>query len=781
MKHVLIIFLICFLIIEKSDLFSEIQTETITNPQSMMVGAKSISLGLNPAISGDISHSILNPATNADINQYPFSITAQSLLQEFNYLSVSGGVPFVLKFKRNNEKYHKEIGINIAYGNVSLNKIPETISIDGLPYQIGSFSAGYHLVHVGLGTNFYEKFTINKISFGTALKSTTYYVGNSNSSTIGVDFGAIATQYIDYKFISSIDIAAVIHNALSPSMTIKKTENIAILPFSIGLGSKVNFFNDRLSILSSINEIGVSLGTEYEIEKGVFVRGSSNFNDLKIGLGIDLDNIPTGVVDYAFKGRFDFNYTQSAFPMDKNGTYVFSLTSLGRSVPKKPEILFPSKPLLITDRESYRFSGVGPKNSTIRIYNNDQIYKSIMTNKYGNWNIDPLPINEGENEIYIKAYNIEKDMSLKSNSVTVISDTIPPKLDIKIFPENAVLSVKVQSNEILANISGEIDDQKIRLRKVKNKKDNQDSNSKNQNKYLVPTEYQARAELPLGLRKDDKKGFKGSPPPKTMSQLTIFATDESGNSMEFGPVSFFGSISFPIDKHVHYSDTLIVIGNASEILQDIYINKEKVTLDSEDRFSIPIELDPGKNVIETTFETHNNKTLQFNTRVLRLVSYPDMNSKVKGRREIEFLSTLKLLHGDNDGNFYPTKIVTREFITKLMVLSMFNEDSLADVDSNLFSDVPFDHPSAHYIQAAINEGLVYAFPDGTFKPNQELTLTEVIYLMSNAGIIDYEEVEDSNQLISRAQLAEFLAYTPKYERKIEKLIDWESGYDINEN
>ena len=139
-----------------------------------MVGAKSVSLGLNPAISGDISHSVLNPATNADINQYPFSITAQSLLQEFNYLSVSGGIPFVLKFKRNNEEYRKEIGINISYGNLSLNNIPETIVVDDLPYQIGSFSAGYHLIHLGVGTNFYEKFSINKISFGTALKSTSY-------------------------------------------------------------------------------------------------------------------------------------------------------------------------------------------------------------------------------------------------------------------------------------------------------------------------------------------------------------------------------------------------------------------------------------------------------------------------------------------------------------------------------------------------------------------------------------------------------------------------------
>ena len=114
-----------------------------------------------------------------------------------------------------------------------------------------------------------------------------------------------------------------------------------------------------------------------------------------------------------------------------------------------------------------------------------------------------------------------------------------------------------------------------------------------------------------------------------------------------------------------------------------------------------------------------------------------------------------------------------------MVLSIEEEKNLAEVTTNLFADVAFDHPFSKYIQSGVNEGLIFAFPDGTFKPDQELTLTEVIYLMSNAGIIDYEEVEDSDRLITRAELAEFLAYTPKFERKIEKLIDWEKGYDTS--
>ena len=439
-------------------------TKSITNPQSMMVGARSISLGLNPALYGDLGHSILNPATNAGINQLPFSVTSQQLLGEFNYLVVGTGLPGSIKFRRKGDYYRKEFGISLSYSNLSINKVPKTINQDGLPYQIGEFSAGYHFVHLGFGTNFYNKLAINKISLGTAIKTLTYYVDSSTASTVGIDVGVIAMRYIDYKVISSLEFGAVIHNALSPGMAMKQTGNTLKLPFEMILGSKLNLWDDRLSLLSSINNLGFSIGSEFEIEEGVFIRGSTNQKDIKVGLGITLDNIPTGVSTYGFKGRLDFNYTQSAFPMNNNPTYILSLASLGRSIPRKPEILMPRKPVQLISKNTINLSGVGPKNTTIRIYNNDKFKKSIQTNKFGDWKIKNFALGEGRNNIYIKSYDMSKDLSLDSNSVTIISDRTPPNLNVTLFPDNSVLKVEIESNEILANISAEIDGRKIRLK-----------------------------------------------------------------------------------------------------------------------------------------------------------------------------------------------------------------------------------------------------------------------------------------------------------------------------
>ena len=137
------------------------------------------------------------------------------------------------------------------------------------------------------------------------------------------------------------------------------------------------------------------------------------------------------------------------------------------------------------------------------------------------------------------------------------------------------------------------------------------------------------------------------------------------------------------------------------------------------------------------------------------------------------------MEADEDGKFYPNNYVTRQYITKLMVLSNKDVEIPEKVEADLFLDVPQDHPYSLFIKAAIESGLMFAYPDGTYKPAQPLTLSETILLMSSAGLINEVEIDEEEYpgYVTRAQLAEFLAYTPQFEMKIEKLINWDTGYD----
>ena len=99
------------------------------------------------------------------------------------------------------------------------------------------------------------------------------------------------------------------------------------------------------------------------------------------------------------------------------------------------------------------------------------------------------------------------------------------------------------------------------------------------------------------------------------------------------------------------------------------------------------------------------------------------------------------------------------------------------VEDDLFYDVPKTHPDAAYIQIAIQKGLMRVNPDGSFTPDKPLTLANIIDLLSKAGVLNYQDdTADDIKLIKRRELAEFLAYLPQYQIKINRLIDWDSGY-----
>ena len=215
-----------------------------------------------------------------------------------------------------------------------------------------------------------------------ALKMINYYVGSSSSYGGGLDAGIICHRYFDFNFINSVEIGGAIHNFISSSLTISETGNTGLLPLSYYIAVKINTFSDLLQFHSVINDLGVNVGAEYEVIDDLFMRFSTNFGRITYGCGIIIEDIPMGVGGYDLRGRLDFAYIQGEYPVEQDESYVFSVTSLGRSIPKQPEILSPSQPVVLTAEREVDLTGVGPKNTTIRIYNNDKFYRTTVSNLY---------------------------------------------------------------------------------------------------------------------------------------------------------------------------------------------------------------------------------------------------------------------------------------------------------------------------------------------------------------------------------------------------------------
>jgi hypothetical protein len=760
-RFILIIFFV-LLGIWHTNIYCAVPSRAIDDPQLHMVGARALSMGVtNPVLGRDINNSFINPASIYNLTAMPISITHKKLLDEFDYNVVNISYPFDIPISTKEKDIKQKCVIGLSYGSSVLNGVPETVMTgtisqgDARFWKTGTYSSGFNVLEGFLATEFYDVLGFNEITLGAGGKILQQFIKSEARYGMSLDIGTIATYYVDEYFIDKFLIGASILNCLSTPLIWPDSGDEAYLPFDTFLGFGITTFDDSVSLFAHNTLEGLSIATEYNILDLFFFRASSitDFSRFNIGTGMKFENI-VAFGDQEFSMRLDYNYSQVTFPYDSDPTNTLSMSVMGESRPSSPKILIPEEKT-VTNNIAILLHGVGPKNTTIRIFNNEALVRTALTNKYGIWTFKYFPLIEGENNIYVKSYSFSKDISYESDRVMVIRDTEPPDMQVIVYPDNSKLNVDIGiptgdiSKEIV-HIEGLLENEKLEF--------------KLEEKDKV---WRAEFEIPEGLEE-------GSFVSDKMSWLKLFAEDAAGNQTEILEIPFFVKVLSPKDKFVHYKEAIRVLGNSSDMTKKVYLNDAPVYIDQYNNFSFGKKLDPGKNLLKLKVQTLNDRFITYTMRVLRLVTFLDLTKQVKERREIEFMATLGILDGDIDGNFYPDKMVSRMYITKMLV--KLNKYPLEPVEYDLFTDVPATHPDAQYIQAAIQNGLVFAFPDGTFKPEQTLTLSEIIFFLSNAGIIEEEEPEDGERYITRKELARFLAYLPKYEFKIERLIDWEKGY-----
>ena len=98
------------------------------------------------------------------------------------------------------------------------------------------------------------------------------------------------------------------------------------------------------------------------------------------------------------------------------------------------------------------------------------------------------------------------------------------------------------------------------------------------------------------------------------------------------------------------------------------------------------------------------------------------------RGYIELARELNIAHGDGKGYFYPNTPVTREEAVTMLVSSL--RASLDDLPSAQFVDSESISPWAQKaVDYAVTKGLLHGYPDGSFRPGQNLSRAEVAVLL----------------------------------------------------
>lgn len=84
-----------------------------------------------------------------------------------------------------------------------------------------------------------------------------------------------------------------------------------------------------------------------------------------------------------------------------------------------------------------------------------------------------------------------------------------------------------------------------------------------------------------------------------------------------------------------------------------------------------------------------------------------------------------IMVGDTNGNMNLDKTVTRAEYAKMLVAASSYKDKVAGTSNvSPFKDVPYTHWAEGYVKTAVQQGWLTGYLDGSYKPNQTVTLEE---------------------------------------------------------
>ncbi len=119
-------------------------------------------------------------------------------------------------------------------------------------------------------------------------------------------------------------------------------------------------------------------------------------------------------------------------------------------------------------------------------------------------------------------------------------------------------------------------------------------------------------------------------------------------------------------------------------------------------------------------------------------AYPSPEETQRNKR----LKNYGIMIGDENGNFNPYQCLTRAELTKIMVV-MSNPDFMeeASFTEQSFPDVSPEHWAYPYIEYAKSSGIIDGYDDGTFKPERDVTIEELLKM--TICLLGYEAMAET--------------------------------------
>lgn len=271
-------------------------------------------------------------------------------------------------------------------------------------------------------------------------------------------------------------------------------------------------------------------------------------------------------------------------------------------------------------------------------------------------------------------------------------------------------------------------------------------------------------------------------------------------------------ITSPKDKSILYDEKVKVTGLINDNnIKKIMINRsEAAFIKNTNNFEVEIPLTITKNPILAEGLNSQGKIIATcKVRVLRLLTFKDLEATYWAKNPVEYLATLGIVNGYPDRTFRPLGWINRaEFITMMVRIKGITVEA---VTQKPFKDVEIKHWAAGYIKIGTTMGFVKGYPDGTYGPSRRINRAEgvsvaarfaalglegpvyeapfadipgrhwaikEIYAAKSAGLLKYLEGQpfEPSKDLTRGETSEILSRTKYVSDKVDLLLDWGKGY-----
>ena len=181
-------------------------------------------------------------------------------------------------------------------------------------------------------------------------------------------------------------------------------------------------------------------------------------------------------------------------------------------------------------------------------------------------------------------------------------------------------------------------------------------------------------------------------------------------------------------------------------------------------------------------------------------AFTDIADNYEYSQAIDFVQQQGIVNGYPDGTFKPYQPINRAELLKIIIEAGFENEFLQFGSESCFTDVHADAWYTKYVCFAKNRGIINGYPDGTFKPEQNINFVEALKITFNglqipagssdpwyqtyiqtAGekkIIPLLETIGNSDYLLRGQMAELVTRIIKYKSgNLQNYLDTETCND----